>query len=278
MQNSIHSRKEIKQKFREDVVGGPSIVFTRKAVVDKTFIRKSTNICKSIVEIDASQLYPYSMCQPMPTGLYTRWDLDSERSRFTPRQNKARSFENMVMSYFQRTRTDYEIKSFYTTGREKKIDCFSNDGFCSHCNTVFEAMGCFYHFCPCQELRPSLTEEDIKRGSRRRELDELRRGYIQENGFTVIEMWECEWWRLYKTTTKVKLHVLEHFPYRRSLAAEQVLWEINEGKLFGYVQFDIELHENLRENLARFPPIFKHTFVIKSDIGDLMKTYSIDQM
>ena len=56
------------EKFREDVVGGPSIVFTRKAVVDETFIRKSTNLCKSIVGIDASQLYPYSMCQPMPTG------------------------------------------------------------------------------------------------------------------------------------------------------------------------------------------------------------------
>ena len=30
------------------------------------------------------------MCQPMPTGLYTRWDFDSETSRFTPQQNKAR--------------------------------------------------------------------------------------------------------------------------------------------------------------------------------------------
>ena len=37
-----------------------------------------------------------------------------------------------------------------------------------------------------------LTEEDIKRGSRR-ELDELRRNYIQEKGFTVIEMWDFEW-------------------------------------------------------------------------------------
>ena len=39
----------------------------------------------------------------------------------------------------------------------------------------FEAMGCFYHFCPSHELRPSLTEEDIKRGTEKRELDELRR-------------------------------------------------------------------------------------------------------
>ena len=90
---------------------------------------------------------------------------------------------------------DLTIESFYTTDRQKKFDRFSVDGFCSHWNTVFEAMGCFYHFCPCQELRPSLTEGHIKRGSRKRELDELRRGYIQEKGFTVIEMWECEWWR-----------------------------------------------------------------------------------
>ena len=60
--------KDLLEKIR-DVVGGPSIVFTRKAVVDETFIRKSANVCKSIVGIDASQLYPYSMCQPMPTGL-----------------------------------------------------------------------------------------------------------------------------------------------------------------------------------------------------------------
>ena len=63
--------KDLLEKFREDV-GGPSIISTRKAVVDETFFRKSSNLCKSIVGIDASHLYPYSMCQPKPTGLYTR--------------------------------------------------------------------------------------------------------------------------------------------------------------------------------------------------------------
>ena len=94
----------------------------------------------------------------------------------------------MVISYFQRTRPDCKIENFYTTGRQKKIDCFSVDGYCSHWKTVFEAMGCSYHFCPCRELRPPLTEEDIKRGSWKRELDELGRSYIQEKGFAVIKM------------------------------------------------------------------------------------------
>ena len=185
MQNFIPSQKAIKtywKKIREDVVRGPSIVFARKAVVDETFNRKSANICKSIVGIDANQLHPYSMCQPKPTGLYTCWDLDSEASRFTPRQNKTRSFENMVISYFQQARPKCEIESFFTTGWRKKIDCFGVDGFCFHCNTVFEAMGCFCHFCPCQELRSSLTEEDFQRGSKKRELDGLRRHYKLERG------------------------------------------------------------------------------------------------
>ena len=46
--------KDLLQKIREDIVGGPSIVFTRKAVVDETFIRNSGNICKSIVGFEAS--------------------------------------------------------------------------------------------------------------------------------------------------------------------------------------------------------------------------------
>ena len=85
--------EDLFEKVREDVVGGPSIVFTRKEVVDETFIGKSTNICKSIVGIDASQQYPYSMCQRMLTGLYTLWDIDSETSKFTPRQNKTGSLK-----------------------------------------------------------------------------------------------------------------------------------------------------------------------------------------
>ena len=97
------SDKDLLEKIQEDMVGGPSIVFTRKVVVDETFIRKSSNLCKSIVGIDASQLYPYSMCQPMPTGLYTQWEYDSETSRFTDRENKSRSFENMILSYSQQS-------------------------------------------------------------------------------------------------------------------------------------------------------------------------------
>ena len=256
------------------MVGGPSIVFTRKAVVDETFIRKSSNLCKSLVGIDASQLYPYSMCQPMPTGLYTRWEYDSETKRFTARQNKSRSFENMVLSYFQHRRPDCTIESNFTFGRQKKIDCFSVDGTCYHCNTVFEPMGCYYHYCPCQEACPSLTDTDTERGVKKRQQDEMRRDYIQQKGYQIVQMWECEWWSLYKTDASVKCHLRENFPYKRPLSDEQLLQGIIDGRLFGYVQCDIEVPEHLRSYFSNFPPIFKNTELSREDIGNLMREYA----
>ena len=181
------SDKNLLEKIREHMVGGPSIVFTRKAVVDANFIRKASNLCKSIVGIDASQLYPYSMCQPMPTGLYTRWEYDSETNRFTARQNKSRSFENMVLSYFQQSQPDCKHESNFTTGRQKKIDCFSVDGICNHCNTVFEAMGCYFYYCQCQEDRPSLTDNEIMRGIKKeRSRPNAQRLYISNRRDTKL--------------------------------------------------------------------------------------------
>ena len=39
--------KDLCQEIREDMTGGPSLVFTRKDVVDQAFIRNSSNICKT---------------------------------------------------------------------------------------------------------------------------------------------------------------------------------------------------------------------------------------
>ena len=266
--------KDLFQKIRGVMVGGSSIVFTRKDVVDETFIRNSRNICKSIVGIDASQLHPYSTCQPMPTGLYTWWEYDTETNRFKPQQNNPRNFENMVLSCFQKQSLDCKNESFYTTGTQKKIDCFKADGFCALYNTVIEAMGCFYHYRPCREARRSLTDEDIENGNRKREMDQMRKQYIKEKRYIVVGMWECEWWNLQKTTTCVKTDLRESFPYTRPLWEERPLEQIRSGKLFGYVQCDTEVPEELKKNFANFPRIFKNAKVGRHDIRLLMKDYA----
>ena len=72
-------------------------------------------------------------------------------------------------------------------------------------------------------------------------------------------------------------NISENYPYRRSLAAEQLLEEIKKGKFFGYVQCNVEVPQNLRSKFDKLHPIFKNTLVSKSDIGDLMKIYAKEE-
>ena len=119
------------------MTGGPSIVFTRKAVVDQTYIRNTENICKSYVGIDARQLYPFTMCQELPIGLYTRWEFDSDSQKFKARQNKSRKFENMLCRTYNLSVLTAPLKAPTQLELRKKIDCFNVDGFCAHCKTIF---------------------------------------------------------------------------------------------------------------------------------------------
>ena len=88
------------------------------------------------------------------------------------------------------------------------------------------------------------------------------------------EMWECEWWSLYKTDASVKSHLRENFSYRRPLSKERLMQEIIDGQPFAYVQCDIEVPEHLRDYFSNFPPIFKKTVESMDDIGNLMKQYA----
>ena len=128
-------------------------------------------------------------------------------------------------------------------------------------------MGCYYHFCSCQEARPSLTEQDIERGNKKGEMDDMRQEYIIEKG---------SGGKVSKPMTRSKNHVRTHFPYKSSLSTDSLLAKIKDGSLFGYVQCDLVVPDELKSKFANFPPIFKNTEVERNDIGDYMKNYGID--
>ena len=132
-------------------------------------------------------------------------------------------------------------------------------------------MGSYYHYCPCQEARPSLTDTDTERGVKKRQHDEMRRDCIQQKGYQIVEMSECEWWSLYQTDASVRSHLRKDFPYGRPLSDEGLMQGIIDGRLFGYVQCDIEVPDHLRYYSPNFPPIFKNTAVSRVIIGNLMK-------
>ena len=60
-------------------MGGPEHLLCSRVKQSLTiFVRHMMSVCKTIVRIDAVQLYSYSICQPMPIGLHTCWDFDTE--------------------------------------------------------------------------------------------------------------------------------------------------------------------------------------------------------
>ena len=140
------SDKDLLLKVWEDIVGGQSIVITRKAVVDKTHICKFSNVCKATLGIDVIQIYPYSTSQPMPTRLNTKNEFDADFQRFKHRQKKSRSSVVFVIACVQQMKADCKIETFCRAETQRQINFFIADGFCGFYNTDFEAGGCFYHY------------------------------------------------------------------------------------------------------------------------------------
>ena len=134
-------------------------------------------------------------------------------------------------------------------------------------------MGCYFHYCPCQEARPSLTDNEIMTGTKKREQDQMRKETIQKKGYKMIGMWERNGWELCRTDATVKNHLRASFPYQRPLSGERLMQEIKSWNLFGYVQCDFKVPDHLKADFANFHPFFKNTVVSRNDIGCLMKDY-----
>ena len=181
------------EKIREDIVGGLSIVFSRKAVVDETFIRKSANICKSIVEVDASQLYPYSICQPMPTGLYTRWDFDWKRVDSHLDKTRPATLKLRSCPFSDEQDQNAKKEASLQQADIKKSTASVLIGFVLIATMYLKQGVAFTTSVPVKSCVLLSLKKIFQRGSKKRELDALRRHYIQEKDFKVIEMWECEW-------------------------------------------------------------------------------------
>ena len=68
------------------------------------------------------------------------------------------------------------------------------------------------------------------------------------------------------------------FLYSRSLKQHQLLENIKSGKLFGYVQCDVEVSDKLKPpHFSDFPPLFRNTLVDRKDIGKLMKQFAEEE-
>ena len=73
-------------------------------------------------------------------------------------------------------------------------------------------MGCYYDFCSSQEARPSLTNQDIERGNKKRQLDDMRRENIKIKYIKVKKFGSVTGGKVSKPMTKSKITSEPTFP------------------------------------------------------------------
>ena len=81
----------------------------------------------------------------------------------------------------------------------------------------------FYQETRPEIARPSLSDEDVEGGKKKRKMDDLIRECICQKGYKFDEMRKCEWWQNFKTNKKIKNHIRSNFPYKRPLSNESLL-------------------------------------------------------
>lgn len=96
--------------------------------------------------------------------------------------------------------------------------------------------------------------------------------YIQDCGYRLVEMWECDWkqFKANKVVTNTYVYPTENL-YRMS--EKEILSAIIKDQLFGVAEVDIHVPDNLKAHFQEMTPVFKNTVVKEADIGEFMQQY-----
>ena len=89
----------------------------------------------------------------------------------------------------------------------------------------------------------------------------------------VVEIWECDWKELRKEPD-VKSFLAPARRQKWKMTQQQIITAVVDGTLFGMVECDVRVPDNLREHFAEMQPIFKNTTVTRDDIGPYMRQYA----
>ena len=265
--------------IKDNNTGGPSIIFHRYHEAGKTKLREAekgeaAKLCQKIVGYDANALYLWAIMQDMPTGSYTRRLVEDN---FKPKSSIKMAIEWVEwVAHKERIHIRHQLNNTEKRIGDRKLPV---DGFNAQTQTVYQFHGCFWHGHDCSLNRGK--EMNDKRKKPMVELLEETRAhteYIRSKGFTVVEMWECEWRQLKRTNRELQRFIATEV--RRTLdkvkimSAERILSEVRHERLFGCVEVDIRVPEHLKEKFSERCPIFKNTEISLEDIGEYMKAYA----
>jgi hypothetical protein len=271
--------------IRKQMTGGPALVFHRFAEAGTTKIRPErygeagAKSCKAVIGYDCNSLYPFSMAQEMPVGPCTVRvgpDFVSMRQDCGPRHSTVA----LEWLEFVAHRTGHRVQHA-ANGPEVKLGEATVDGFVHETQTAYQFHGCYHHGHEC----PKGIRSDGMRQERRRKTEESDEYIRRECGVDLVVQWGCQWEEEKQGGNLAAVEFIRQrtalrAPGRSSLPArmvnghqETILKAVENGKLFGMVQVDIHVPEELRTRFEDMPPIFKTTSVGRDDIGDYMKRH-----
>ena len=271
---SSFDTEDLYNLFKDNMVGGPAIIFHRHAEVNKTFVRNNPEKpVQKIVGYDANALYLWALSQPMPVGLYTTWTLSKgklEPNKSWRKADEWLAWEGHKSNVVLRTHLNNTEKRL----GDKQVPV---DGYDPDSRTVYEFQGCYYHGCPtCFD--PSDTNDKI--GKTYGELYEetrLKVEYLDSlpNVPPVVQCWECQWSKE-KKASEIDSFLNQHFPGRgeKAVTPSQLMQRVKEGTFFGAVEVDIHTPPELKEKFEEMTPIFKNTEISLDDIGEHMQTFA----
>ena len=252
---------------KDNIVGGPAIIFHRYHEKDITKIR-GEETCRAIVGYDANALYLWALMQDMPTGWYVR---RREENQFRP-QN-AQPFGQMAVQWltWESAKSGCAIRH-QVNGREKRIGKRRVDGWCAETRTAYQFHGCFWHGCPkCYDQNETnsvngktmaVLLEDTKKNT----------SYLRRH-VKVVEMWECEWKEV-RNESDVKTFLPPSSRPRWCMTQHQILAAVVDGTLFGMVECDVRVPEELQDYFSEMQPVFKNASITRDDIGPFMRQYA----
>ena len=105
--------------------------------------------------------------------------------------------------------------------------------------------------------------------------------YIKDQGYHLVEIYECQWRRMKKNNSQVQQFLKSKFnrplDHHKTLTQDQILSAIRNESLFGVVECDIRVADPLKPKFAEMCPIFKNTEISREDIGEFMQTFAEEQ-
>ena len=157
-------------------------------------------------------------------------------------------------------------------GREKRIGKLPVDGWCPETRTAYQFHGCFFHGCPkCYDQ----NETNSMNGKTMATLLEKTRcntAYLRRH-VEVVEMWECEWKEI-RNESVVKTFLARASRPRWTMTQQEIIAAVVDGTLFGMVECDVRVPEELQDYFSEMQPGFKNASVTRDDIGPFMRQYA----